>query len=129
MGFDMASLSPREHEFLDSALASYTGVSTSAPIPVRAFGFDDRDLFDTEVGRLRHAVAEGLTLNDLDTARVLFLSELAFGSDLLGAGVEFQLVSPMRDDEAIVILRQLQRKLYTRDGAKALFRPDLYPPR
>jgi hypothetical protein len=129
MGFDMASLTAREHEFLDSALASYTGVSTSAPIPVRAFGFDDRDLFDAEVGRLRHAVAQGVTLNDLDTARVLFLSELAFGSDLLGAGVEFQLVSPMRDDEAVVILRQLQRKLYTRDGAKALFRPDLYSPR
>ncbi|WP_063057449.1 hypothetical protein [Nocardia sienata] len=126
MGFDMASLTPREREFLDSALASYTGVSTSAPIPVRAFGFDDRDLFDAEVGRLRHAVAQGATLNDLDTARVLFLSELAFGSDLLGAGVEFQLVSPMRDDEALVILRHLQRKLYTRDGAKALFRPDLY---
>jgi len=57
---------------------------------------------------------------------VLFLSELAFGSDLLGAGVEFQLLSPMRDDEGIVVLRHLQRKLYTRDGAKALFRPDLY---
>src|SRR5690606_10328905 len=88
--------------------------------------FDDRDLFDAEVGRLRHAVAQDVTLNDLETARVLFLSELAFGSDLLGAGVEFQLLSPMRDDEGIVVLRHLQRKLYTRDGAKALFRTDLY---
>lgn len=72
------------------------------------------------------AVARRATLDEIETARVLFLSELAFGSDLLGAGVEFQLVSAMRDNEAIAILRHLQRKLYTRDGAKALFRPDLY---
>ncbi|MEU4313832.1 hypothetical protein [Nocardia sp. NPDC024068] len=123
----MSTLTPREHEFLDAALASYTGVSSNAPIPVRALGLNDRTQFKAEVGRLRRAVAERATLNHIDAARVLFLSELAFGSDLLGAGVEFQLVSAIRDDEAVAILRTLQRKLYTRDGAKALSARPLCP--
>ncbi len=124
----MSKLTPREHDFVDSALASWVGVSTSAPIPVRALGFADRDRFNDEAARLRRAVRDGAMLTEVETARVLFLSELAFGSDLFGAGVEFQLVSPMRDAEAITILRSLQRKLYTRDGAKALFKPELYAP-
>ncbi|WP_067838513.1 hypothetical protein [Nocardia lijiangensis] len=124
----MSTLTPREHDFLDAALASWTGVSATAPIPVRALGFPDRRRFKEEVGRLRHAVREGAKLTEVETARVLFLSELAFGSDLFGAGVEFQLVSPMRDAEAVTILRSLQRKLFTRAGAEALFEPELYAP-
>ncbi|MGV9675167.1 hypothetical protein ACWDSJ_07795 [Nocardia sp. NPDC003482] len=68
-------------------------------------------------------------MSEVEAARVLFWSELAFGSDLFGAGVEFQMVSPMRDDEAIKVLRGLQRKLYTRAGAEAVFEPGLYAPR
>ncbi|MEV0342675.1 hypothetical protein AB0H49_26970 [Nocardia sp. NPDC050713] len=124
----MSTLTPREHDFVDAALASWTGVSTNAPIPVRALGFPNRDRFDDEAERLRRAVRERATLTEVETARVLFLSELAFGSDLFGAGVEFQLVSPMRDAEAVTILRSLQRKLFTRAGAKALFAPELYAP-
>ncbi|MEU1995919.1 hypothetical protein ABZ511_15825 [Nocardia gamkensis] len=103
-------------------------MSTNAPIPVRALGFADRDRFDEEAARLRRAVRDGAMLTEVETARVLFLSELAFGSDLFGAGVEFQLVNAIRDTEAIQILRSLQRKLHTRAGAKALFEPELYAP-
>ncbi|WP_406273761.1 hypothetical protein OH799_35455 [Nocardia sp. NBC_00881] len=67
-------------------------------------------------------------LTEVETARALFLSELAFGSDLFGAGVEFQLVNAIRDADAVTILRSLQRKLHTRAGAKALFEPELYAP-
>ncbi|WP_067796159.1 hypothetical protein [Nocardia beijingensis] len=126
--FDMSNLSPAERDFVDGALASWVGVSANAPIPVRALGFADRDRFDDETARLRRAVRDGTVLTEVETARVLFLSELAFGSDLFGAGVEFQLVNGIRDAEAISILRSLQRKLYTRAGAKALFEPGLYAP-
>lgn len=34
----MSMLTPREHDFVDSALASWTGVAHDAPIPVRALG-------------------------------------------------------------------------------------------
>ncbi|MFD0360476.1 hypothetical protein ACFQZZ_03320 [Nocardia sp. GCM10030253] len=129
MEFDMATLTPMEREFVDAALASWTGVSHDAPIPVRALGFPDRDQFNDEVSKLRRAVSDRARLTEVQTARVLFLSELAFGSDLLGAGIEFQLVSTFRDAEAITVLRTLQRKLYTRAGAKALFEPKLYSPK
>ncbi|MGK8522065.1 hypothetical protein ACRS6B_11160 [Nocardia asteroides] len=124
----MSTLTPAEREFVDGALASWTGVSANAPIPVRALGFPDRDRFKEETSRLRSAVQERAVLTEVETARVLFLSELAFGSDLFGAGVEFQLVNAIRDADAITILRSLQRKLHTRAGAKALFEPDLYAP-
>ncbi|WP_435591331.1 hypothetical protein [Nocardia sp. bgisy118] len=124
----MSKLTLREHDFVDAALASWTGVSGRAPIPVRALGFPDRDRFDDETERLRRAVRERATLTEVETARVLFLIELAFGSDLFGAGVEFHLVSAIRDAEAVAILRSLQRKLFTRAGAEALFEPELYAP-
>jgi hypothetical protein len=125
----MAALSIRERDFVDACLASWTGISTKAPIPVRALGYADRDHFDDEVDRLRRATSAGAKLSEVDTARVLFLSELAFGSDLFGAGVEFRLVSSFPDDEGIAVLRTLQRRLYTRTGARSLFNPDLYAPR
>ncbi|MFR9771038.1 hypothetical protein [Nocardia sp. SC052] len=128
MEFDMSKLTPAERDFVDGALASWVGVSTNAPIPVRALGFADRDRFDDETVRLRHAVRDGIMLTEVETARVLFLSELAFGSDLFGAGVESKIVNGIRDAEAITILRSLQRKLHTRAGAKALFEPELYAP-
>lgn len=128
MEFDMSKLTSAERDFVDGALASWVGVSNSAPIPVRALGFPDRERFKEETIRLRRAVRDGATLTEVETARVLFFSELAFGSDLFGAGVEFQLVNAIRDAEAITILRSLQRKLYTRAGAEALFEPELYAP-
>ncbi|MBF6334787.1 hypothetical protein IU450_02690 [Nocardia abscessus] len=124
----MSTLTPAERDFVDGALASWVGVSASAPIPVLALGFPDRDRFKEETIRLRRAVHDGAVLSEVETARVLFLSELAFGSDLFGAGVEFQLVNAIRDTEAITILRSLQRKLHTRAGAEALFERELYAP-
>ncbi|MBF6302732.1 hypothetical protein IU459_35145 [Nocardia amamiensis] len=87
-----------------------------------------RDAAAAVLGRLRREVSGRATLSEVETARVLFLCELAFGSDLFGAGIEFQIVNPIRDAEAITLLRSLQRKLYTRAGAKALFEPELYAP-
>ncbi|MBF6205482.1 MULTISPECIES: hypothetical protein [Nocardia] len=124
----MSKLTLAEREFVDGALASWVGVSTSAPVPVRALRFPDRESFKEETARLRRAVRDGAMLTEVETARVLFFSELAFGSDLFGAGVEFQIVNAVRDAEGIAILRALQRKLYTRAGAEALFEPELYAP-
>ncbi|WP_131816936.1 hypothetical protein [Nocardia salmonicida] len=129
MEYDMAALSLRERDFVDASLASWTGISTRAPIPVRALGYSNRDHFDDEVDRLRRTISAGEKLSEVDTARVLFLSELAFGSDLFGAGVEFRLVSSFSDAEGIAVLRTLQRKLYTHSGARSLFNPELYAPR
>ncbi|MGW0251066.1 hypothetical protein ACWDYH_31000 [Nocardia goodfellowii] len=127
MQFELSTLTAAEYEFVDAALASWVGVAGGSPIPVRALGFCDRDQFQNEIARLRQMASVGAVVTDLEAARVLFLSELAFGSDLFGAGVEFHLISPFSDNEALTILRALQRKLYTGSGAKALFRPELYP--
>ncbi|MFE3543419.1 hypothetical protein ACFXK0_10625 [Nocardia sp. NPDC059177] len=125
----MAVLTAREREFVDASLASWVGISTSAPVPVRALGYRSRVVFNEDMARLRRAVAGARSLSEVDTARVLFLSELAFGSDLFGAGTEFSMVSTFTDAEGIVVLRSLQCKLFTRPGALALFNPELYAPR
>ncbi|MFB7874961.1 hypothetical protein ACFC06_06865 [Nocardia sp. NPDC056064] len=125
----MAALTGRERDFLDAALASWVGISTRAPIPVRALGYADREEFYRDIGRLRGAVADGERLPEIDTAKVLFLSELAFGSELFGAGTEFRMVSTFSDAEGLVVLRTLQRKLFTRHGAQVLFNAELYAPR
>jgi hypothetical protein len=39
------------------------------------------------------------------------LPEISFGSDILGAGVEFEIVSPWRDPQALNLLRSIQRAL------------------
>ncbi|MET8649021.1 hypothetical protein [Nocardia aurea] len=127
MQFELSILTAAEYEFVDAALASWEGVACHSPFPVRALGFSDRDQFWSEIERLRQLASVGAVVTDLEAARVLFLSELAFGSDLFGAGIEFRYVSPFSDEEALAALRALQRKLYTHSGAKALFRPELYP--
>ena len=127
MQFELSILTAVEYEFVDAALSSWVGVACHSPLPVRALGFSDRDQFSNEIARLSQMASVGAVVSDLEAARVLFLSELAFGSDLFGAGTEFRYVSPFSDHEALVALRALQRKLYTHSGAKALFRPELYP--
>jgi hypothetical protein len=52
---------------------------------------------------------------------VLFLTEISWAGDLVGSGVDFSIVSGLTDDEAIKLLRSVQRKNSSRRRADLLF--------
>ncbi|WP_123026359.1 hypothetical protein [Mycolicibacterium stellerae] len=67
------------------------------------------DEFNAMVYRLRAAVEDAEPLSDLDWARALLLTEISWGSDLLGAGPEFE--TNIDDEKALPLLRSLQYKI------------------
>jgi hypothetical protein len=83
-------------------------------------GIGDAEEFRNLTERLALAVRGGQALTDLDWARALFLTELSFGSDLAGAGVEFDYVSHS-DEDGIKLLRSIQRKISSSGRADLLF--------
>jgi len=52
---------------------------------------------------------------------LLFLTEISWASDLVGSGVDFSIVSGLTDDEAIKLLRSVQRKNSSRRRADLVF--------
>lgn len=60
--------------------------------------------------RLRKAITAKEPLSDLDGARALFLAEICFGSNLVGAGLDF---GPAADQYWLGVLRSLQYKIST----------------
>jgi hypothetical protein len=60
-------------------------------------------------------------LSDLDWARVLFLTEITWASNLVGSGLDFAIVTRFSDTEAVGLLRALQRKISSYKRAKLLF--------
>ncbi len=81
----------------------------------------DVDEFDELTGRLSYAIgSEALT--DLDWARVLYLVESSWASDLVGAGLDFATVTGFSDTEAVGLLRGLQRKIGGIKRANCYFR-------
>ena len=51
----------------------------------------------------------GVPLSDLDWARALLLTEISWGSDLLGAGIDS--ATNFRDEIAVGLLRSIQDKI------------------
>jgi hypothetical protein len=84
-------------------------------------GFTGWDEFDALTDRLATAVKSGEPLRDLDWARALFLTEISFGSDLIGAAVEFETACRFTDQEGLKLLRSLQHKIGSHDRAALLF--------
>src|SRR4051794_5251350 len=66
--------------------------------------------FYSETRRLAATLASGTDLSSLDATRVLAAAEVAFASDVFGAGVEWETVTGMSDAETIKALRGIQRK-------------------
>ena len=79
------------------------------------------DEFDELTGRLAHAVTEGQSLTTLDWARVLYLTECSWASSLVGAALDFSIVTGFSDTEGLGLLRGLQRKIGGIDQAETLF--------
>jgi hypothetical protein len=122
-GIDVVSirLTQEEQHFIGTALIQWRWLATGFPLPIKALGFaEDWTQFDELVDRLRAAIAAKEPLSELDWARALFLTEVSWASDLVGAGVEFR-YNDIPDEEAIKLLRSIQRKISSRYHADLLF--------
>jgi hypothetical protein len=74
-------------------------------------GFVDvRDLL-TASKRIGDAIAQGTPVTASDLRRALVATEILFSSDVFGAGVEWETVTGLSDQETISLLRTLQRKI------------------
>jgi hypothetical protein len=60
------------------------------------------------ITRLKQAIRNKDPLSDLDWARAMFLTDISFGSTLVGSGVRF---GPAADEYWFEVLRSLQRKV------------------
>jgi len=115
-------LSDEQRRFLWHALAMWGGVASWLPLPITALGYTDWAAFDADVARMRERLDDAdPRFSALDWTRILLLAEISFGSDLLGAGVEFDIVTPWRDPEALRVLRSIQRALAGTANASLLF--------
>ena len=114
-------LTDDERYFMGWALGHWGGAASDAPLPVGLVGVSDWEEFDALTDRLATAVKAGGPLSDLDWARALLLTEISFGSDLVGAGVEFEMACRFADRDGLTLLRSLQRKIASRRRAALLF--------
>jgi hypothetical protein len=104
-------LSVDERDVLVQGLGQWGGPATLTEELARAIGFESVADFDSQIGRLATELESAAALTRLDWTRVLASAEINFASDVLGTGVEWEIVTPLGDEYSLRILRGLQRKL------------------
>jgi hypothetical protein len=121
-------LTDRERDFISQALEQWALAASAMPFPFQVLGLSTWDEFGELTFRLQHAVSGGDPLTDLDWARVLYLTECSWASEVVGAGRGFATVTGYSDTEAVALVRGLQHKIGGIKRAKLLF-PDGGRPR
>jgi hypothetical protein len=103
-------LTEDERFLIFHGLNEYSGLAKDGkPLLASLFGTSTVDEFNALVYRLRAAIEDREPLSELDWARALLLTEICWGSDLLGAGPEFE--TNIDDEKALPLLRSLQYKI------------------
>ncbi|WP_036725267.1 hypothetical protein [Patulibacter minatonensis] len=114
-------LTADERAFLLQGLAVWGGPTAPTDAVARVVGYADVAEMDTGNDRLRDGLGRGDALTAEDWRRALVATELGFASDRLGAGIEWSIVTPFTDEQSVVLLRAVQRRISeaihgTRDG-------------
>jgi hypothetical protein len=104
-------LSEQERTVLQEGLGQWGGPAFCTPELARAIGFASLGEVRETAARIRASLQDGSTLSRLDWFRALASTEIGFGSDIFGAGVEWSMATGLSDSESLVTLRSLQRKL------------------
>jgi hypothetical protein len=104
-----------ERELMFLALNEYGGPTKHTyQLLCPLFGVSNEDEWYKLVIRLKEAIRNKEPLSDLDWARALFLTEISFGSNLVGSGLDF---GPSADVYWIVVLHSIQpRSVISRDS-------------
>ena len=104
-------LSKDERDLLAQGLLQWDGPATCTEELAVAIGFKSVDGLRIEAKRICGDLRDLRPLSQLDWTRTLLSTEIMFASDMMGAGVEWPTVTRFSDEETIVLLRGLQRKL------------------
>ena len=104
-------LSQQERRVLQEGLGQWGGPAFCTPELARAIGFASLAELREAAPRISASLQDSSTLSRLDWFRALASTEIGFGSDIFGAGVEWSTATGLSDPESLVTLRSLQRKL------------------
>lgn len=100
-----------EREFMVLALNEYGGTAQHTyRLLCPVLGLSNLDEWATLVNRLMKAIQNKEPLSDLDWARAMFLTDISFGSTLVGSGLRF---GPAADRHWFEVMRSVQRKIST----------------
>jgi hypothetical protein len=104
-------LTPSEREVLQHGLYEWGGPARCTDEMAVAMGFASvRDL-STEGDRIGRALQEMQPMSHLDWARSLLATEVVFMSNVVGAGLDWDIVTGFSDEQTFAIVRALQRHL------------------
>jgi hypothetical protein len=103
-------LTDEERDLLDAGLIHWGGPARMTDQLAAAIGFVSADAFYNEEEEIRRRIERG-NYSALDARRALAATEIVFASDVVGAGVEWEIVTGLTDQETLRTLRGLQRKL------------------
>lgn len=102
-------LTDEERDFMFRSLGEWGGPAQGATLLLPVFGLSTpRELLEMAY-RLGDSIRDGAPLSDLDWARALLLTEIGWGSAVLGAGVDAN--SRSFDTTAVQLLRSVQYKI------------------
>lgn len=104
-------LEQSEVELLVRALLEWGGPAHASDELARGMGFAGTDDLMDKVRAFRQALRDDDPIDGVDWARILLAVEIAFASDLMGSGTEWRTTTGMSDEETVVALRSIQRKL------------------
>jgi len=104
-------LSEPERELLRAGALQWFGPARPTQELATAMGFADVPALRAEMKRLRDRITPQSALSPLDWTRLIVATEIAFISDVFGAGFEWSTTSGIPDAEALSLLRSLQRRL------------------
>jgi hypothetical protein len=104
-------LTDEERELMVLALNEYGGTAQHTyQLLCPVLGLSNLDEWARLVNRLEEAVRNNQPLSDLDWARAMFLTDISFGSTLVGSGLRF---GRSADEYWFGILRSVQEKIST----------------
>ena len=104
-------LTQDERRFIIDGLAQWGGPARPRREPAVLAGFTNAEEMDSGAERFQRALESEEPLSRRDWRRVVVLTELIFGSDTFGAGVEWETVTGRDEIADLRLLREVQRKL------------------
>lgn len=107
-------LTDEQRQVLIQGLRQWGGPAHTTDALSRALGWGGVTDQREQSRRLCESLAEGQPLPARDWTRILLTTEVAFASDVVGAGTEWQTVTGLEDVATLLVLRELQTALPVR---------------